>query len=118
VKKESLGTQAINGVNAEARALLTPFRPDGFGNDKPIQIVLERCIRGPAIMVKTRVAIRALGQPPLGDQRPAHEPARAFTVPSDYTCRRRPAVAIIGTDFTELRLRGARRCASASAPSA
>jgi len=42
VKKESLGTQAINGVNAEGTRITHTVPAGQIGNDKPIQIVFER----------------------------------------------------------------------------
>jgi len=39
VKKESLGTQAINGVNAEGTRITHTVPAGQIGNDKPIQIV-------------------------------------------------------------------------------
>src|SRR6266481_2828728 len=42
LKKESLGTQAINGVNAEGTRMTRTIPAGQIGNDKPIQIVSER----------------------------------------------------------------------------
>jgi hypothetical protein len=42
VKKESLGTQSVNGVNAEGTRITRTIAAGQIGNDKAIQIVFER----------------------------------------------------------------------------
>ena len=42
VKKESLGTQTINGVSAEGTRITRTIAAGQIGNDKPMQIVFER----------------------------------------------------------------------------
>src|ERR1700682_1576121 len=42
IKKESLGTQPINGVNAEGTRITRTIPAGQIGNDKPIQILFER----------------------------------------------------------------------------
>src|SRR5690242_7317755 len=42
VKKDSLGTQNINGVSAEGTRITRTIPAGQIGNDKPIQIVFER----------------------------------------------------------------------------
>jgi Spy/CpxP family protein refolding chaperone len=88
VKKESLGTQTINGVSAEGTRITHTIAAGQIGNDKAIQIVFERWF-SPDLQV---VVKSTRSDPRFGTttytltnvQRT--EPAVAlFTVPSDYT---------------------------------
>jgi hypothetical protein len=88
VKKESLGTQAINGVNAEGTRITHIIPAGQIGNDKPIQIVFERWY-SPDLQI---VVKSTRNDPRFGTSTYAltnvqrSEPAAAlFTVPSDYT---------------------------------
>jgi hypothetical protein len=90
VKKESLGTQAINGVNAEGTRITRTIPPGQIGNDKPIQIVFERWYSPDLQMVVKSTR----SDPRFGTTTYAlsnvqrTEPAAAlFTVPSDYTVK-------------------------------
>jgi hypothetical protein len=88
VKKESLGTQVINGVSAEGTRFTRTIAAGEIGNVKPITVVSERWYSADLqIEVKTTHS-----DPRFGDttytltsvQR--QEPAAAlFTVPADYT---------------------------------
>jgi hypothetical protein len=88
VKKDSLGTQTINGVAAEGTRITHTIAAGQIGNDKAIQIVFERWF-SPDLQV---VVKSARSDPRFGTttytltnvQRT--EPAAAlFAVPSDYT---------------------------------
>jgi hypothetical protein len=88
VKKESLGTQTINGVSAEGTRSTHTIVAGQIGNDKPILIVFERWY-SPDLQV---VVKSTRTDPRFGTTTYAltnvqrSEPAAAlFTVPSDYT---------------------------------
>jgi len=90
VKKESLGTQAINGVNAEGTRITHTIPAGQIGNDKPIQVVLERWYSPDLQMVVKSTR----SDPRFGTTTYAlsnvqrTEPAAAlFTVPPDYTVK-------------------------------
>jgi len=90
VKKESLGTQAINGVNAEGTRITHTVPAGQIGNDKPIQIVFERWY-SPDLQI---VVKSTRNDPRFGTTTYAlsnvqrTEPAAAlFTVPADYTVK-------------------------------
>jgi len=90
VKKESLGTQAINGVNAEGTRITHTIPAGQIGNDKPIQIVLERWYSPDLqIMVKSTRSDPRFGTTTYAVTNVQRtEPAAAlFTVPSDYTVK-------------------------------
>ena len=90
VKKESLGTQAINGVNAEGTRITHTIPAGRIGNDKPIQIVLERWYSPDLqIMVKSSRSDPRFGTTTYSVTNVQRtEPAAAlFTVPSDYTVK-------------------------------
>ena len=90
VKKESLGTQAINGVSAEGTRYTRTIAAGEIGNEKAITVVSERWYSADLQMdVKSTHS-----DPRFGDttytltniQR--QEPAAAlFTVPADYTVK-------------------------------
>lgn len=88
VKKESLGTQTINGVNAEGTRITRTIPAGQIGNDKPIQIVFERWYSPDLqIMVKStrndpRFGITTYA---LANVQRAEPAAALFTVPADYT---------------------------------
>lgn len=88
VTKESLGTQSINGINAEGTRILRTIAAGQIGNDKPIQIVFERWY-SPDLQV---VLKSTRSDPRFGtvtyslSKVQRNEPAAAlFAVPSDYT---------------------------------
>jgi hypothetical protein len=88
VKNESLGTQAINGVNAAGTRITRTIPAGQIGNDKPIQIVLERWYSPDLQMVvkSTRTDPRFGTTTYTLSNVQRTEPAAAlFTVPSDYT---------------------------------
>jgi hypothetical protein len=90
VKKESLGTQAINGVNAEGTRITRTIPAGQIGNDKPMQIVLERWYSPDLQMVvkSTRTDPRFGTTTYALSNVQRTEPAAAlFTVPSDYTVK-------------------------------
>jgi hypothetical protein len=90
IKKESLGTQAVNGVNAEGTRITHTIPVGQIGNDKPIQIVSERWYSPDLqIVVKsTRVDPRfGTTTYALTNLQRAEPAATLFTVPSDYTVK-------------------------------
>ena len=90
VKKESLGTQAINGVNAEGTRITRTIPAGQIGNDKPIQIVFERWYSPDLqIMVKSTRTDPRFGTTSyaLSNVQRTEPAAALFTVPSDYTVK-------------------------------
>src|SRR6267154_3334865 len=90
VKKESLGTQAINGVNAEGTRITRTIPAGQIGNDKPIQIVFERWYSPDLqIVVKSTRTDPRFGTTTyaLTNVQRAEPSAALFTVPSDYTVK-------------------------------
>jgi hypothetical protein len=90
VKKESLGTQAINGVNAEGTRITHTIPAGQIGNDKPIQIVLERWYSPDLqIMVKSTRSDPRFGTTTyaLTNVQRTEPAAALFTVPPDYTVK-------------------------------
>jgi hypothetical protein len=90
LKKESLGTQTINGMNAEGTRITHTIPAGQIGNDKPIQIVFERWY-SPDLQI---VVKSTRSDPRFGTTTYAltnvqrTEPAAAlFTVPPDYTVK-------------------------------
>jgi hypothetical protein len=88
VKKESLGTQVINGVSAEGTRFTRTIAAGEIGNVKPITVVSERWYSADLQMdVKSTHSDPRFGDTTYtltGVQR--QEPAAAlFTVPADYT---------------------------------
>jgi hypothetical protein len=90
VRKESLGTQTINGVNAEGTRITRTIPAGQIGNDKPIQVVFERWY-SPDLQI---VVKSTRSDPRFGTTTYAltnvqrAEPAPAlFTVPSDYSVK-------------------------------
>jgi hypothetical protein len=90
VKKEALGTQAINGLSAEGTRYTRTIAAGEIGNEKPITVVSERWYSADLQMdVKSTHS-----DPRFGDttytltniqrQEPA---ATLFTVPADYTVK-------------------------------
>jgi hypothetical protein len=90
VKKESLGTQMINGVNAEGSRITHTIPAGQIGNDKPIQIVFERWYSPDLqIVVKSTRSDPRFGTTTyaLTNVQRAEPSAALFTVPSDYTVK-------------------------------
>ena len=90
VQKESLGTQSINGVNAEGTRITRTIPAGQIGNDKAIQIVFERWYSPDLqIVVKsTRIDPRfGTTTYTLTNVQRAEPAATLFTVPSDYTVK-------------------------------
>ena len=90
VKKESLGTQMINGVNAEGTRITHTIPAGQIGNDKPIQIVFERWYSPDLqIVVKSTRSDPRFGTTTyaLTNVQRAEPSAALFTVPSDYTVK-------------------------------
>jgi hypothetical protein len=89
-KKESLGTQAINGVNAEGTRITRTIPVGQIGNDQPLQIVFERWYSPDLQMVvkSTRTDPRFGTTTYTLSNVQRTEPAAAlFAVPSDYTVK-------------------------------
>jgi hypothetical protein len=90
VKNESLGSQVINGVNAEGTRITHTIPAGQIGNDKPIQIVFERWYSPDLqiVMKSTRTDPRFGTTTYMLTNVQRSEPAAAlFTVPSDYTVK-------------------------------
>jgi hypothetical protein len=90
VKKESLGTQVINGVSAEGTRFTRTIAAGEIGNAKPITVVSERWYSADLQMeVKSTHSDPRFGETTYtvtNVQR--QEPAAAlFTVPADYTVK-------------------------------
>jgi hypothetical protein len=93
VQTESLGTQNINGVNAEGTRYTRTIPAGQIGNDKPINVVSERWYSPDLQMV----VMSKHSDPRFGDttytvtniQR-QEPPASLFSVPSDYTVQQGP----------------------------
>jgi hypothetical protein len=90
VKKESLGTQVINGVSAEGTRFTRTIAAGEIGNVKPITVVSERWYSADLQMeVKSTHSDPRFGETTytltsVQRQEPA---ASLFTVPSDYTVK-------------------------------
>jgi hypothetical protein len=90
LKKESLGTQAINGVNAVGTRITRTIPAGQIGNDKPIQVVFERWYSPDLqIVVKSTRSDPRFGTTTyaLTNVQRAEPAAALFTVPSDYTVK-------------------------------
>jgi hypothetical protein len=88
--KESLGTQSINGVNAEGTRITHTIPAGRIGNDRAISVVLERWYSADLQMVvkSTRSDPRFGTTTYTMTNVQRAEPAAAlFTVPSDYTVK-------------------------------
>jgi len=99
VATESLGTQVIEGVNAEGTRITRTIAVGAEGNDKAIQIVTERWFSPD---LQTVVLIKH-SDPWMGESTmrltniSRSEPAASlFAVPSDYAVRDRPAPPAFG----------------------
>jgi hypothetical protein len=90
VKKESLGTLSINGVNAEGTRITRTIAAGQIGNDKAIQIVFERWYSPDLqIVVKSTRSDPRFGTTTysLSNVQRTEPAASLFVVPSDYTVK-------------------------------
>ena len=90
VKKESLGTQAINGIKAEGMRITRTIPVGQIGNDKAIQIVFERWYSPDLqVVVKSTRSDPRFGTTTyaLNNVQRAEPAATLFTVPTDYTVK-------------------------------
>jgi hypothetical protein len=99
VSKVSLGTQMIEGVQAEGTRTTRTIAAGAIGNDKAIQVVVERWYSSD---LQTVVLMKRsdpwMGQITyqLTNITRAEPAASLFVVPSDYTVKDRPAPALFG----------------------
>jgi hypothetical protein len=87
VKKESLGTQTMNGVSAEGTRITHTIAAGQIGNDKAIQIVFERWYSPDLqVVVKSTRTDPRFGTTTytLTNVQRTEPAAALFTVPSDY----------------------------------
>jgi hypothetical protein len=90
LNKESLGTQSINGVNAEGTRVTHTIPAGRIGNDRPIDIVFERWYSPDLQMVvKSTRSDPRFGTTTytMTNVQRAEPTASLFTVPSDYTVK-------------------------------
>jgi hypothetical protein len=90
IQKQSLGTQSINGVNAEGTRITRTIPAGQIGNDKAIQIVSERWFSPELqVMVKSTHSDPRFGTSTytLTNIQRAEPAASLFAVPSDYTVK-------------------------------
>jgi hypothetical protein len=88
VKKDSLGTQSINGINAEGTRITRTIAAGQIGNDKAIQIVFERWYSPDLqIVVKSTRSDPRFGTTTysLTNVQRVEPAASLFAVPPDYT---------------------------------
>jgi hypothetical protein len=88
VIKETLGTQTINGVDAEGTRLTRTIPAGQIGNDKPIQIVFERWYSPDLqVVVKSTRTDPRFGTTiyTLTNIQRTEPVASLFSVPADYT---------------------------------
>lgn len=88
VKKESLGTQTINGVSSEGTRTTHTIPAGQIGNDKPMLIVFERWYSPDLqVVVKSTRTDPRFGTTTytLTNVQRTEPAAALFTVPSDYT---------------------------------
>jgi hypothetical protein len=94
LKVESLGTQVVNGVNAEGTRTTHTIAAGAIGNDKPIQVVSERWYSADlqTVVQSTRTDPR-FGTTTLSltNIQKAEPAATLFAVPTDYTVEAGPA---------------------------
>ena len=102
LKKETLGTQTINGISAEGTRTTRTIPVGQIGNDKPIQIVFERWYSPDLqIVVKStrtdpRFGTTTYTVTNLQRKEPA---ADLFTVPADYTVDQGPGAGHVRHQF-------------------
>jgi hypothetical protein len=90
LKKESLGTQTINGVSAEGARITRTIAAGEIGNDRAIQVVSERWY-SPELQIVVK-SVRS--DPRFGTTtyavtniQKAEPDASLFTIPADYTVK-------------------------------
>jgi hypothetical protein len=90
LKTESLGTQMVNGVNAQGTRITRTIAVGEIGNDKPIQVVSERWY-SPDLqtVVKSNRTDPRFGTTTfsLTDIQRTEPSAALFAVPADYTVK-------------------------------
>jgi hypothetical protein len=95
VQRESLGSQVIEGVQAEGTRITVTIPAGRIGNDKPIEIVTERWFSNPlqAVVLSKRSDPR-VGQTVyrLTNVTQTEPAAALFQVPSEYTIQEGPAL--------------------------
>jgi hypothetical protein len=90
VKTESLGTQSISGVSAEGSKITRTIPVGQMGNDKPIQVVMERWYSPELqIVVKSTRKDPRFGTTTytVTSLQRAEPAATLFTVPADFTVK-------------------------------
>ncbi len=90
LKTESLGTQMVNGVNAQGTRTTHTIAAGEIGNDKPIQVVSERWYSPDLqIVVKTTRTDPRMGTTTfsLSNVQKTEPAAALFAVPADYTVK-------------------------------
>jgi len=90
IAKESLGTQSINGVNAEGTRITRTIPAGRIGNDRPINVVFERWYSPDLqIVVKSTRSDPRFGTTTytMTNVQRAEPAAALFTVPADYTVK-------------------------------
>jgi hypothetical protein len=90
VKTESLGTQTINGVNAEGTRITKTIPAGQIGNDRAIQVVSERWYSSDLqIVVKSQRSDPQFGTTAytVTNIQRSEPAASLFTVPADYTVK-------------------------------
>jgi len=88
VKKETLGTQTINGASAEGTRITRTIAAGQIGNDKPLQVVFERWYSPDLqVVVKSTRTDPRFGTTTytLSNIKRTEPAATLFTVPADYT---------------------------------
>jgi len=88
VKKDTLGTQTINGVAAEGTRITRTIAAGQIGNDKPLQVVFERWYSPDlqVVLKSTRTDPRfGTTTYTLSNIQRTEPAANLFTVPADYT---------------------------------
>lgn len=95
VRKESLGTQMISGVQAEGTRITETIPTGAIGNDSPIEIISESWVSTElGVVVKTVHNDPRSGENvyELTNIRRGEPSATLFQVPADYTVTEAPAV--------------------------
>jgi len=88
LKKESLGTQTINGVSAEGTRITRTIPAGEIGNDKPIQVISERWYSPELqIVVKSTRSDPRFGTTTytVTNIQKTEQDASKFTIPAGYT---------------------------------
>jgi hypothetical protein len=94
VKKDSLGTQTINGVSAQGTRFTRTISAGEIGNDKPLTIVREEWYSPDLQMVvQSKHSDPFMGETTyaVGNIQRTAPSASLFAVPSDYTVKEAPA---------------------------